>query len=75
MHCIKSVRIWSYSGPYFPAFGPNTERYGVSYDENTLKSLRINVFTELKKFKTSNYIVKIKICIMFICVCFCTSNH
>ena len=75
MHCIKSVHIWSYSGPYFPAFGLNTERYGVSYDENTLKSLRINVFTELKKFKTSNYIVKIKIYIMFICACFCTSNH
>ena len=29
MHCIKSVRIRSYSGPYFPAFGLNTERHGV----------------------------------------------
>ena len=29
-HCVKSVRIRSYSGPYFPAFGPNRERYGVS---------------------------------------------
>ena len=28
-HCVKSVRIRSYSGPYFPAFGLNTERYGV----------------------------------------------
>ena len=28
-HCIKSVRIWSYSGLYFPAFGLNTERYSV----------------------------------------------
>ena len=27
---VKSVRIWSYSGPYFPAFGLNTERYKVS---------------------------------------------
>ena len=27
---MKSVRIWSYSGPYFPAFGLNTERYQVS---------------------------------------------
>ena len=26
----KSVRIRSYSGPHFPAFGLNTERYGVS---------------------------------------------
>ena len=29
-HCVKSVRIRSYSGPYFPAFELNTERYGVS---------------------------------------------
>ena len=27
IHCVKSVRIWSYSGPHFPAFGLNTERY------------------------------------------------
>ena len=26
-HCIKSVRIRSYSGPHFPTFGLNTERY------------------------------------------------
>ena len=30
IHCVKSARIWSYSGPYFPAFGLNTERYFVS---------------------------------------------
>ena len=29
LRCLKSVRIWSYSGPYFPAFGLNTERYCV----------------------------------------------
>ena len=28
---FKSVRIRSYSGPYFPAFGLNTERYGLSF--------------------------------------------
>ena len=27
----KRVRIRSYSGPHFPAFGLNTERYGVTY--------------------------------------------
>ena len=27
---VESVRIRSYSGPHFPAFGLNTERYGVS---------------------------------------------
>ena len=30
LHRVKSVRIWSFSGPYFPAFGLKTERYGVS---------------------------------------------
>ena len=29
-HWVKSVRIRSYSGPYFPTFGLNMERYGVS---------------------------------------------
>ena len=29
-HCVKSVRIRSHSGPHFPAFGLNTERYSVS---------------------------------------------
>ena len=29
-HCVKSVRIRGYSGLHFPAFGLNTERYGVS---------------------------------------------
>ena len=27
---MKSVGIWSYSGPHFSAFGMNTERYSVS---------------------------------------------
>ena len=30
LHCVKCVRIRSYSGRPFPAFGLNTERYGVS---------------------------------------------
>ena len=29
LHCVKSVRIWSYSGPHFSAFGLNSERYEV----------------------------------------------
>ena len=27
-HCVKSVRIWSYSGPHFPTFGLNNSKYG-----------------------------------------------
>ena len=30
LHCVKCVRIRSYSGPHFPAFRLNTERYSVS---------------------------------------------
>ena len=30
MHYVKSVRIRSFSGPYFPAFEVNTEKYSVS---------------------------------------------
>ena len=30
-HCVKSVRIRSYSGLHFPAFEVSTERYGVSF--------------------------------------------
>ena len=29
-HCTKSFRIWSYSGPHFPAFRLSTERNRVS---------------------------------------------
>ena len=29
--CVKRVRIRSFSCPYFPAFGLNTERYGESH--------------------------------------------
>ena len=30
LHCVKSVRIRSYSGQYFPTFGLKRELYGVS---------------------------------------------
>ena len=38
-HCVKSVRIRSYSGPHFPIFGLNSERYSVSlvFSPNTGK--------------------------------------
>ena len=26
LHCVKSVHIWTLSGPYFPAFGLNTDQ-------------------------------------------------
>ena len=29
-YLVEIFRIWSFSGPYFPAFGLNTEIYGVN---------------------------------------------
>ena len=31
IHCVKSVRIWSFSSPYFPAFGLNTDQENSEY--------------------------------------------
>ena len=28
IHCVRSVRIWSYSGPYFSVFSLNAGKYG-----------------------------------------------
>ena len=35
VHCVKSVRIWSYSGPYFNEFGLSISPYSVRMRENT----------------------------------------
>ena len=45
-HCVKSVQIRSFSGPYFPAFGLNTERYAIS-----LYSVRMWKNTNQKKLR------------------------
>ena len=31
LHCVKSLQIRSFSGPYFPVFRLNTEIYGVNF--------------------------------------------
>ena len=31
LQCVKSVRVRTYSGPHFPAFGLNTGRYSVYF--------------------------------------------
>ena len=41
-HCVKSARFRSYSDPHFPAFGLNTERYGVF--RRTRITLNTNTF-------------------------------
>ena len=43
VHCVKSVGIRRYSGSYFPAFGLNTERYGVSEYQLEYRKMRTRV--------------------------------
>ena len=43
-HCVKSVQIRNFSGPYFPAFGLNTERFSPY-------SVRMRVNTDQKKLR------------------------
>ena len=31
-HCAKSLRIWSFSDPYFPAFGINADQKNSEYE-------------------------------------------
>ena len=44
-HCVKSVRIRSISGPYFPSFALKTMGYGVSF----------SIQSECGKISTSKY--------------------
>ena len=45
---MKSVRIRSYSGPYFPAFGMNTERSSVYLSFYTVTMLPSQILVYLK---------------------------
>ena len=38
IHCVKNVRIRSYSGPHFFAFGLNTERYSASLPQGKMRT-------------------------------------
>ena len=42
MHCVKTICIWSYSGPHFSTFGLNTERYRLS----------LRIHSECEKIRT-----------------------
>ena len=53
-NCIKSIRIWSYSGPYLPAFGLDTVRYGVSLRiQSECRKIRGQSNSEYRHFSRS----------------------
>ena len=63
-HCVKSIRIRSYSGPYFPSLGLNTEIYSVPLRIRTL-------FTQCKlttDFKPGNKVVSSVTKKMYYCI-------
>ena len=69
VHCVKSVCIRSFSGPYFPTFGLNTERYRISPiqsergkiltgetpDTNTFHAVVVLVFEKIDPTDKANY--------------------
>ena len=56
-HCVKGVRIRSYSGPHFPVFGLNTDRYGVSLSiQSKCGKMRTRIIPNTGTF----YAVKLK---------------
>ena len=64
LQCVKVSKCGVFSGPYFPEFGLNTERYEVSsvrMRENTdQKKLRIwTLFTQSKHTETRHFQGKI----------------
>ena len=63
-HCVKSVRIRSYSGPHFPVFGVNTERYAVSFRiQSKCGKMRIRITPNAANFHAtgSSYFLSNKI--------------
>ena len=49
LHCLRSVRIRSFSGPYFPAFGLNTKSYFIL---RSCSSVSLSIQYECRKIRT-----------------------
>ena len=52
VHCVKSVCIWSICGRYFPAFGLNTDRYGVFGLNTDRYGVSLSIQSECGKIRT-----------------------
>ena len=59
-YCVKSVRIRSYSGTYFLAFGLNTDRYGVFLRiQSKCGKMRTRITPNMETFYAVKYIPQI----------------
>ena len=60
-HCVKIVRIRSYFGPHFPAFGLNTERYRVSLRiQSKCDKMRTGIILNTDTFRAVHIDTKIQ---------------
>ena len=62
LHCVKSVRVRSYSGLYFLAFGLNTDQNNSEYG-HFLRNVRESCFQVIIEY----YIIEKKLC-LYCCV-------
>ena len=54
-HCVKSVRIQSYTDQYFPKFGLNTQRYGLSLRiQSECEKIRTRITPNTNTFYAAN---------------------
>ena len=59
INCLKNVRIWSFSGPYFPEFGLNADQ----------KKLRIRtLFTQCKLPEGLKDLTRLTKNLFFVCI-------
>ena len=54
IHCVKSVQIRSFSGPYFPVFEVNTGKYG----QENLRIWKLLAQCLLRKLKAHMLLIK-----------------
>ena len=63
MHCAKIVGIRSYSGPHFPAFALNTERYSLSLRiQSKCEETRIRITPDTDTFHAVMVLKRVKYC-------------
>ena len=61
IHCVKSVRIRSYSGPYFPEFGLSTDQNNSEYRHFLCSdNLSVQSMFTLITSASLKYIIKLK---------------
>ena len=65
MHCVKSVRIRSFSGPYIPAFGLNTDqensKYGHFPRSDGAKAAKVSILASVLRRSRKLFVLSISI--------------